>query len=139
MKKRTTALAVAMVLLFGNDLGHAAGMYHGPAGPSPVTGLIESPRVPFQYGLGMHVFRNKCADCHGPWAEGTADKGPPLVHQFYEPNHHNDAAFHRAVQTGTKQHHWQFGDMPPVEGVNRQQAESVIKFLRWWQEQNGIK
>lgn len=133
-------LAVAaMTLVPVVGTADAAGMYHGPAGPSPITGLPRSPPVPFQYGLGMQAFLEKCAACHGQWAEGTADRGPPLIHPFYEPNHHDDDAFHRAVQTGTNQHHWHFGDMPPVEGVTRRQAGGIIQFIRWWQQRNGIR
>ncbi len=117
----------------------AAGMYHGPAGPSPIIGLPESPAVPFQYGLGLQKFRENCSGCHGDWAQGTEENGPPLIHPYYEPSHHNDDAFHRAVQSGTKAHHWKFGDMPPVEGINRKEAGQIIQFLRWWQRENGIR
>jgi cytochrome c len=83
----------------------SAAMYHGPAGSSPITSLPKNPNVPFQYGRGMQIFREKCSVCHGKWAEGTADKGPPLVHPYYEPSHHDDDSFYRAALSGVNAHH----------------------------------
>lgn len=117
----------------------AAGMQHGPAGPVPVTTLIQDPNVPFQYALGVEKFRDKCAACHGQWAEGVADKGPPLVHRYYRPGHHPDAAFYQAAMNGVRSHHWNFGDMPPVAGITKQDVAAIVAFIRWWQEQNGIQ
>ncbi len=130
---------VTSLLLSGSNVGYAAGMYHEPAGPSPVTNLIKSPQVPFSYALGMTTFREKCSACHGQWAEGVAKTGPPLVHRFYEPSHHSDDSFYRAALHGVKQHHWSFGDMAPVADVSRKQVANIIRFLRWWQRENGIK
>jgi len=116
-----------------------AAMYHGPAGPSPVTGLVKNPRVPFKYARGMKIFGDKCSVCHGQWAEGTADKGPPLVHPYYEPSHHDDNSFYRAALSGVTAHHWHFGNMPRIDGISEQEVGSVIQFVRWWQEENGIR
>ena len=117
----------------------AAGMNHGPAGPSPITGLPKNPSVPFQFGLGMQKFQEKCSVCHGKWAEGTADNGPPLVHPYYEPSHHDDASFFRAALSGVKAHHWNFGNMPPVKGITNQDIGQIVQFIRWWQRENGIR
>lgn len=136
---KVTGIMASLLFLSGASAGFAAGMYHGPAGPSPVTNLIKSPKVPFSYGRGLMTFREKCSACHGKWAEGVADTGPPLVHPFYEPNHHGDDAFYRAAQFGVKQHHWHFGDMPPVADVTHQQVANILQFIRWWQQENGIK
>ena len=62
---------------------------------------------------GLEPFIQFCSECHGELAVGT-DQGPPLVHDLYEPNHHADAAFVRAARRGRAQHHWNFGNMPPV-------------------------
>ncbi len=95
-------------------------------------------KVPFSLAFGKTTYDAKCAECHGQWADGT-EQGPPLVHIYYEPGHHGDQMFHRAISNGVKQHHWQFGDMKPLEGIDNTQATAVIKFVRWLQEQNGIK
>lgn len=93
--------------------------------------------MPFRYGLGYELFQDKCAECHGPDLRGT-EKGPPLLHRFYKPSHHSDAAFYRAIQVGSPQHHWNFGDMPPVRDVNDKQAGAIIGFVRWLQQASGL-
>lgn len=114
-------------------------MRHEPAGSVPVTTLKKEPKVPFMYALGQQRFRNKCAACHGEWAEGVKDTGPPLVHPYYRPGHHSDSAFYRAAKSGVKSHHWSFGDMPPVEEITKKDVATILGFLRWWQVQNGIQ
>ncbi len=136
--QKIAGIAATLLLLLSSNVGFAAAMNHGPAGPSPVTNLIKSPKVPFSYALGMLTFQEKCSACHGKWAEGVADKGPPLIHRFYKPNHHPDKAFYRAAKFGARQHHWTFGDMPPVKDISQKQVTNIIRFIRWWQRQNGI-
>jgi hypothetical protein len=58
-----------------------------------------------------------CAVCHGPAATGSM-QGPPLVHEIYEPGHHPDELFVRAVMEGVAQHHWDFGPMPRIGGLS---------------------
>ena len=140
----TTLASVTMGLsvLLGLSVADAAtgaAMHHGPGGQVPVTTLIQDPKVPFTLALGLEAFRDKCAACHGPWAEGVADKGPPLVHPYYRPDHHSNIAFYRAATNGVQSHHWNFGDMPPVAGITKKEIVAIIRFIRWWQEQNGIK
>lgn len=93
--------------------------------------------MPFSLGQGYSLFQDNCARCHGPALEGT-DEGPPLVHDYYEPGHHSDEAFYRAIEQGSVQHHWNFGDMPPVEGVDRDKAGAIIEFIRWFQRDAGL-
>lgn len=133
------ALAIVMLSVVPIQKAEAAEMHHGPAGPSPITGLPKNPKVPFQFGRGMQKFQEKCSVCHGQWAEGTADKGPPLVHPYYKPSHHNDDAFYRAALSGVNAHHWHFGNMPPVEGITEQDIGQIVQFIRWWQTENGIR
>jgi len=95
-------------------------------------------RVPFNLAFGKTTFEARCAECHGGWADGT-DKGPPLVHIYYESGHHGDQAFRQAIKGGVRQHHWRFGDMPPRPEVDDRQADAVIKYVRWLQQQNGIR
>lgn len=142
---RKTAIVTGLAIMIGIlsvltiRKASAAGMYHGPAGPSPITGLPKNPKVPFQFGRSIQEFQKKCSVCHGKWAEGTADKGPPLIHPYYEPSHHDDDSFFRAALSGVQAHHWHFGDMPPVIGVTNQDIKQIVQFIRWWQRENGIQ
>jgi cytochrome c2 len=97
----------------------------------------EKIRVPFQYGLGKNLFEKNCSSCHGVDAKGT-DKGPPLLHRIYEPSHHGDESFYRAALNGVKSHHWKFGDMLPVPGVERRDVSKILPYIRWLQRQHGI-
>ena len=75
--------------------------------------------------------------CHGENATGT-EQGPPLVHKIYEPGHHADASFYRAVERGVRSHHWPFGNMPPIPGVSRKDVTRILAFVRELQRANGI-
>ena len=86
---------------------------------------------------GEQKFAAKCSACHGAGGVGT-NQGPPLVHKIYEPDHHGDAAFHRAAANGVKAHHWEFGDMPKLDGVTPQDVDQIVKYVRWLQKQAGI-
>ena len=66
---------------------------------------------------GESLFNAKCSLCHGANAAGT-NQGPPLIDRIYEPGHHPDVSFRVAVRQGVRQHHWQFGNMPPVPSVS---------------------
>lgn len=96
------------------------------------------PKVPFQYGLGMKKYQAMCASCHGEWGDGT-DQGPPLMHPYYKSDHHSDTSFSRAILSGTKQHHWNFGDMEPVKGATPEDVKRITLFVRWLQKQKGIE
>jgi mono/diheme cytochrome c family protein len=93
----------------------------------------------FPKGLlkGEALFNKNCALCHGQAGTGT-NSGPPLVHKIYEPNHHADEAFYRAVQNGVIAHHWRFGNMPPLPNLNRDTIEHIIQYIRWLQREAGI-
>jgi len=97
----------------------------------------KAERMPFRLGIGKKRFEQNCASCHGQQAVGS-DKGPTLIHKYYEPNHHGDAAFFRAVASGVKQHHWRFGNMPAVSGVTPRDVQQIINYVRWLQQQKGI-
>lgn len=94
--------------------------------------------LPPEHVDGEAQFNALCAACHGPGAMGS-DQGPPLVHRIYEPGHHGNAAFVSAVVNGVTAHHWDFGDMPPVEGITGEQIRAITLYVRWLQEQNGIR
>lgn len=87
---------------------------------------------------GEMLYEENCASCHGAKAGGRAGIAPPLVHRIYEPAHHGDAAFRRAVAEGAPQHHWSFGDMPPVPGVDDGSMDYILEYLRAVQRANGI-
>lgn len=89
--------------------------------------------------IGQRAFEAKCASCHGVNAAGQDSVAPPLIHIIYEPSHHNDEAFYRAVAMGVRGHHWPFGDMPPVEGVTRAEVTMIVTYIRELQRANGIE
>ena len=86
---------------------------------------------------GEELFRANCSTCHGVDAAGT-NQGPPLVDRTYHPNHHPDFSIRNAINKGVKQHHWFFGDMPPVAGVSEDDAEKIICHIRDTQRANGL-
>ena len=87
---------------------------------------------------GADLFATHCAACHGDGALGS-DQGPPLIHRIYEPSHHSDLAFYRAVALGVHQHHWEFGEMPPVAGVSGEDTAHIIAWIRQEQRAAGIE
>jgi mono/diheme cytochrome c family protein len=93
--------------------------------------------VPAELAEGERLFDRNCARCHGVRAAGT-EYGPPLVHTVYEPNHHADIAFHRAVAFGVAAHHWRFGNMPPVPGLDDEAVVRITAYVRWLQRKAGI-
>lgn len=103
---------------------------------------IEDVKLPEQFGqlatVGKVAFDAKCAACHGANATGLEGLAPPLVHKIYEPSHHSDEAFYRAAQNGVQAHHWQFGNMPPVEGLTRADVKGIVSYVRELQRENGI-
>lgn len=107
------------------------------AGVPVVLAKPAAPSVPAEFSKGEAKFKANCARCHGERGVGTT-QGPPLVHKIYEPNHHGDPAFQRAAASGVRAHHWQFGDMPRIEGVTSDDVEQIIKYVRWLQRQAGI-
>ncbi|MDH5327144.1 MAG: cytochrome c [Gammaproteobacteria bacterium] len=86
---------------------------------------------------GGQLFHSMCAQCHGAAAKGS-DRGPPLVHKVYNSKHHADIAFHWAVRDGVKQHHWKFGNMPPI-AMSPEDTGHIIAYIRQKQREAGIK
>jgi mono/diheme cytochrome c family protein len=107
-----------------NDSGNVAGTAPGAATPA-------------EFSKGEALFNADCAACHGQDAMGT-DHGPPLVHPIYQPDHHSDASFRLAIRNGARSHHWMFGNMPPVQGVNDDDATRIVAYVRWLQHTAGI-
>lgn len=88
--------------------------------------------------IGERVFNFACSECHGENAAGRNGVAPPLVHIIYEPSHHSDEAFQVAVRGGVRSHHWNFGNMPPIEGLSRAEVRAIATFIRELQRENGI-
>ena len=86
---------------------------------------------------GQVSFNQFCAACHGVNGQGTK-VGPPLIHVIYNPGHHDNVSFMRAVKNGVQQHHWPYGNMPPQPQVGFSDMANIIAFIREIQEQNGI-
>jgi len=99
---------------------------------------VSSATVPAEYAKGEALFNTYCAQCHGPRASGT-NHGPTFISRIYEPNHHGDAAFQMAAMNGVRAHHWNFGDMPKVQGVTPPEVDEIIRYVRWLQHQAGIE
>lgn len=87
---------------------------------------------------GSDLYAANCAECHGEDLRGT-EQGPPFLSPIYEPGHHSDGAFLLAVQTGVRAHHWNFGDMPPVEGLTPEDVEAIVAFVRETQRTEGFE
>lgn len=87
---------------------------------------------------GIAVYQAHCASCHGSDLRGT-DRGPSLFSIVYEPGHHSDTAFRLAIRNGTRQHHWRFGDMPPVDNITDNEIEAVIAYIRNEQNRFGFE
>lgn len=104
---------------------------------SPPKSAVGGATVPAELQPGEAKFHAHCSACHGPQGTGT-QQGPPLVHKIYEPNHHGDAAFQRAATFGVKAHHWEFGNMPKIDGVTPADVEQITGYIRWLQRQAGI-
>ena len=131
------------ILLVALALGGVAG-YLVFAGDTADEGRpIVSVDVPAAFSaqalLGQKTYGANCASCHGGNAAGQDGVAPPLVHVIYEPGHHGDESFQRAVAQGVRAHHWPFGDMPPVDGLTRDDVADVVAYIRELQRTNGIR
>lgn len=110
----------------------------GAAAPDPASVIVpETLSGPALFG--QLAFEQSCAVCHGANGAGGTGVAPPLIHPIYEPGHHPDTAFQRAAASGVRSHHWNFGDMPPVEGVTPREVALIAAYIREIQRANGIE
>jgi mono/diheme cytochrome c family protein len=110
-----------------------------PSGTSrPYTANVTEPALSAAAVTGKSLFEANCAGCHGLKAAGT-DKGPPLIHDIYNPGHHSDGAFFLAAKLGVRQHHWPYGDMPPQRQLTEEQTTAIVQYVRELQIANGIR
>ena len=108
----------------------------GDAGANPGRPIVQA-QLSAQGTEGRRAYDKVCAACHGPHGSGTS-KGPPLIHDIYNPGHHDDTAFIRAARLGVRQHHWRFGDMPAQPQVSADQLTAIVRYVREMQVANGI-
>ncbi|UCH40720.1 MAG: cytochrome c [Gammaproteobacteria bacterium] len=104
---------------------------------SGVVQATESIDIPFELARGQLLYEKYCSSCHGLDLAGS-DEGPPLLHPYYKPSHHGDKSFYRAALQGVKQHHWNFGDMKPVEGMTPKKMDRVVPYVRYYQKQKKL-
>ena len=104
--------------------------------PTPTPDAPAAPR--FSGTDGRELYGQACAVCHGQALEGT-NAGPTFLDRIYAPWHHADIAFIFAVERGVRAHHWNFGNMAPVEGLDHEQVLAIIAFIREQQRAAGIE
>jgi mono/diheme cytochrome c family protein len=124
-------LALGGVACGGDDAEEAEARSVDTSAPEGTAGAVD-------LALGEEVYQANCAECHGADLRGT-DKGPSHLSIVYEPDHHPDAAFVAAISQGSTAHHWDFGDMPPVEGLDEDEVASVIAYVRSVQDSEGFE
>jgi mono/diheme cytochrome c family protein len=88
--------------------------------------------------VGDVLYQANCAQCHGSDLRGT-DKGPSHLSAVYVPGHHGDQAFVVAARAGVRAHHWDFGNMAPVEGLSDDDLTAIIAFVRENQRIEGFE
>ncbi len=134
IKDHLPAILVIAVLVLG------AGVIASRFLPSSTNGVLVDVRLPDlsqTASRGKTAFDANCAQCHGPNAAGS-DRGPPLVHDIYNPGHHGDMSFVFAAKRGVRSHHWRFGNMPAQPQVTDEEMASIIRYVRELQVANGI-
>jgi mono/diheme cytochrome c family protein len=89
-------------------------------------------------GVGAELYAANCASCHGADLSGT-ELGPSQLSIVYEPAHHDDDSYRSAIANGAGQHHWTFGNMPPVPGLDDAEVDAIISFIRSEQQRQGFE
>lgn len=87
---------------------------------------------------GEALYVANCSDCHGADLRGT-DKGPSHLSEIYEPSHHADAAFLLAIRNGVAAHHWEFGEMAAIPGLDDDEIAAITSYVRDVQEREGFE
>jgi mono/diheme cytochrome c family protein len=105
---------------------------------SPSVQPSTGTSVPLEVTTGQALFNTYCAVCHGTSADGTA-QGPSFLSSIYASSHHRDMSFSLAVKQGVRAHHWAFGDMPPMPHVTDEQVVQITTYVRWLQQQAGVR
>lgn len=138
MKFSISLSEVLIVVVLLGGVGAAGWQYFGGNDSGGAQALtVQVPTLSSQAAVGAVAFDANCLACHGKNASGT-DLGPPLVHDIYNPGHHGDESFWRAVRQGVQQHHWRFGHMAPLPQVSDSQLTAIVRYVRELQQANGI-
>ncbi len=137
MKLAEKLPAVAVVAALAGGFAIMISNFNPSAEPPGITELVI-PDLSAIAQRGKTAFDANCLACHGQNATGS-DMGPPLIHKIYNPGHHGDMAFILAGRQGTRQHHWEFGDMPAQPQVSEDQMAVIIQYVREMQVANGIE
>jgi mono/diheme cytochrome c family protein len=124
-RKRTASLAGTALLAASVFVGAGC----GSDDPEPRSTGTER---------GATLYAANCASCHGRDLRGT-DKGPSHLSVVYESNHHPDESFQHAIEEGVRAHHWNFGDMQPVGGLDQSEIDAVIAYIRDVQARDGFE
>ncbi len=132
--ERLPGLLVGAVLIGG--IAVIVGKFTVPPAQTQAVN-VRIPALSEQASAGKLAYDANCLSCHGANAAGS-DKGPPLVHDIYNPGHHGDEAFVLAARSGVRQHHWRFGNMPPQPKAGFEKITTVIRYIRELQRANGI-
>lgn len=104
---------------------------------SQLTESQNQPIDPQLAAVGIGLYQAQCAECHGTDLRGT-DQGPSHLSAIYNPNHHADGAYLLAVIRGVRQHHWNFGDMPPIDGLETSDVDAIVAYVRTVQAEEGL-
>ncbi len=136
-----TRLAIIVVIIGG---ALAARYYFNPnknavSGNGAPIAQVVVPMLPANIRQGQTLFDENCASCHGKNAAGQEGIAPPLINKIYRNAMHGDGAFLIAAREGVRAHHWQFGNMPPIEGVSAKDIDKIVAYIRTLQVANGIK
>ena len=105
---------------------------------SPLTEVAPPVTDPAVIANGQTLYETFCSDCHGIDLRGT-DKGPSHLSAVYEPGHHADGAFLIAVLSGVRQHHWSFGNMDSIPGLDPEEIAAITAYVRSVQRQQGFE
>ena len=143
MKSNITILAVVAAAILGYSfwpVGQKTSVidHVKSAEGTPLADVILPKNLSQNAQIGKLGFEAKCAACHGKNAAGNDGIAPPLVHRIYEPSHHADESFQRAVALGVPAHHWRFGNMPTIEGLTTGDVTMITAYIRELQRANGI-
>lgn len=86
---------------------------------------------------GAALYAARCASCHGADLRGTS-MGPSHLSIVYEPSHHPDESFRAAIREGVSAHHFDFGPMPAISGLDDDEITAIIAYVREVQAREGF-
>ncbi len=137
MNYRSLAI-VAVLVLAGSTIAYMMQPPQSQPGEgAPIVDIIV-PDLSAIEMEGQVLYNASCAACHGVNIEGKEGIAPSFVDPVYRPVHHSDGAYYVAVQNGVRAHHWRFGSMPAIDGVDRDDVTKIITYVRAIQRANGI-